>query len=56
MFEVEGAAQWWGERVENRRHREKSPMARERGRVKLKGITNVTKPRGWKWNWIQGMM
>lgn len=25
------------------------PIARESGRVKLKGINNVTKYEGWKW-------
>ena len=31
-------------------------MTRERGRVKLKDITDVRKPEGWKWNQIEGIM
>lgn len=31
-------------------------MTRERGRVKLKAITDVMKPEGWQWNQIEGIM
>lgn len=31
-------------------------MARERGRVKLRRVTDVMKPDGWEWNQIEGIV